>query len=80
MINYTTNVRQKKKPATRRNRSEECIVPATNQTTTTGLSTNNENQCTVTFVGIIQDELTNQNIGVTLHPSLTIMMNIDRIV
>jgi len=65
MIDYTTNVRQKKKTATRRNRSEECIVPATNQTTTTGLSTNNENQCAVTFVGIIQDKLTNQNIGVT---------------
>jgi len=53
------------KTATRRNRSEECIVPATNQTTTTGLSTNNENQCAVTFVGIIQDESMNQNIGVT---------------
>jgi len=43
----------------------ECIVPATNQTTTTGLSTENENQHGVTFVGIIQNKLTNQNIGVT---------------
>ena len=45
MINYTTNVRQKEKTATqRRNRSEECIVAATNQTTTADLSTDNENQ------------------------------------
>jgi len=32
---------------------------------TAGLSTDHENQHGVTFVGIIQDELTNQNIGVT---------------
>jgi len=53
------------KTATRRNRSEECIVAATNQTMTANLSTDNENECGVTFVGIIQDKSNNQNISST---------------
>jgi len=57
---------RREKPATwRRNRSEECIVAATNQTMTADLSTDNENQRGVTFVGIIQDKSNNQNIGYT---------------
>jgi len=57
---------RRKKPATWRNRSQECIVATTTQTTTADLSTDNENQRGVTFVGIIQDKTDNQNIGSTI--------------
>jgi len=69
-ISYTwTTIQQmsdrREKPSTWRNRSQECIVATTTQTMTADLSTDNENQCGVTFVGIIQDKTNNQNIGST---------------
>ena len=52
----------KGKTATRRNRSEECIITPTITTTNDDPSHENENNCGTTFVGIIQEKSNHSNI------------------
>jgi len=54
---------KRKKPATWRNRSEECIITPTITTMNDDPSHENENNHGTTFVGIIQDKSNNPNIG-----------------
>jgi len=63
-----TNVRQEEtSPATRRMiRNDECLVAVTNQDMATDSMTENESDCVVTCVVILQNKSTNQNINKTV--------------
>jgi len=61
MNDYTTDVRQKEKTSSKKNRSVECIVTPTITTTNDDPSHENDNDCRSTFVGIIQDKSNHSN-------------------